>query len=221
MLLSGKTRCAAVIAMLGFLSFPAAAAVEVLEAEGNLQHWVLYASSHGPCAGASWSHEVEEGPTFDLQASSFDGSCIVSNWIGRCDAGGLLFSGELSPVFEGPLGWNVHLESQISALLRVTTPTRLSAIRSVEGMLSPALHTVLLTLPDGTTDILLGSDHEANSAERMLSEGIHRITFSIVTDSIWYPPFSYTGLVEVNWDIPVGQETQSWGSMKSMYHGRK
>ena len=219
MRIPGMTRCVMVIALLGLSSCPALAAVEVLEAQGNLGHWVLYASSHSPCAGASWSHEVEEGTTFDLQTTSYDGSCVLSNWTGSCGSGGLLYSGELSPVTEGPLGWYVHIESQINGLINVTTPTRISAIRSVEGMLSPALHTVLLTLPDGATDVLLGADTEVNSAERMLSAGIHRVTFSIQTDSKWYPPFSYTGLVEVNWGGPVGVETQTWGGIKSMYHG--
>ena len=208
-----------VIALMGLLSDTAAAAVEVLEAQGNLQHWVLYASSHGPCAGASWSHEVEEGTTFDLQATSFEGSCVESNWMGRCDGGGFLYAGELTPVAEGNRGWNIYLESQISVLLELTTPTRISAIRSVEGMFSPALHTVLLTMADGTIDVLLGPDAEVNSAERMLSAGIHRITFSIETDSVWETPFSYSGLVEVNWDGPVGLERQTWGGVKSMYHG--
>ena len=219
MRISGITRCAAVIALLVLLSCPTLAAVEVLEAQGNLSHWVLYASSHSPCAGASWSHEVEEGTAFDLQATSYDGSCVESSWSGRSDAGGFLYYGELSPVSEGHLGWNVHLESQISVLLELTTSTRISAIRSVEGMLSPALHTVLLTLPGGASDVLLGSDPGINSAERMLSAGIYRITFSIGTDDVWYPPFSYAGLVEVNWDGPVGVENQTWGGLKSLYHG--
>ena len=211
--------CAVVIALLGSLPHPAVAAVEVLEAQGNLEHWVLYrVASHSPCAGATWSHAVEEGTTFDLQTTSYEGSCIVSNWIGRCDGSGLLFSGEVSPVSEGHVGWFVHLQSQISVLLELTTPTRISAIRSVEGMFSPGLHTVLLTLPGGATDILLGSDSEANSAERLLSAGIYRVTFSIETNGTWDDPFGYTGLVEVTWGNPVGQATQTWGGMKSMYH---
>ncbi len=219
MRLSRMTNCFVVIALVGLLSNPAGAAVEILEAQGFLQHWALYASSHSPCAGASWSHDVEEGTTFDLQATSFDGSCVVSNWMGRCDGSGFLYAGDLPPVTEGLLGWNIHLESQISVLLELTTPTRISAIRSVEGMLSSELHTVVLTLPDGATDVLLGSDPEVNNAERMLSAGIHRITFSIETDSVWNVPFSYSGLVEVNWDGPVGLERQTWGGVKSMYHG--
>jgi len=203
--------------MLGFLFLPVAAEVEVLEAQGHLEFWVVYGSSHGPCAGASWSHEVAEGTTFDLQTTSSDESCIESIWSGRCDAGGLLYSGELLPVPESQLGWWLHLDSQISALIQLTTPTRVSAIRTVEGVFSPELHTVILTFPDGTTEVLLGSNSPADSAERFLNAGIYRITFSVASGSQWPAPLSYTGIVEVNWDHPVEQSTMTWGEVKSSY----
>ena len=207
----------AVIGLLGLLSSPTAAAVEILEAQGILEHWALYDSRHSPCAGASWSHAVEEGTTFDLQTSSFDESCVVSNWMGRCEATGFLYSGEILPVTDGELGWWVSLQSRITILLDVTTPTRITAVRTVDGMLSPSLHTVSVTYPDGSTDILLGSDTETDSAERLLGSGVHRVTFSIETDASWDIPFSYSGFVEVNWANPVGQDTPTWGGLKCLY----
>lgn len=214
----GITRWAALTAFLSLLTAPAPAAVVVLEAQGSLEHWVLYdIGSHSPCAGASWYHETAEGTTFDLQTTSFDGSCIDSQWAGRCDDGGLQFSGEMLPVPAGHDGWWVHLESQLSVLLELTTPTVISATRSAEGLFSPALHTVIVTLPSGATEVLLGADDESNSVEGLLGAGIHRITFSIETDSTWDAPFSYTGLVEVNWDNPLAQDSLTWGGIKSYY----
>ena len=44
------------------------------------------------------------------------------------------------------------------------------------------------------------------------------VAFSIEILGAWYQPFYYTGLVEVNWDTPVGQEAQTWGGIKSLFH---
>lgn len=209
----------AMVALLWLLSFPAAAEVVVLEAQSYLDQWALYGSSHGPCGGANWSHEVAEGPTFDLQATGYnDGSCIESNWSARCDGGGLYYSGSWSTVSEGQLGWWVDLDFQISALISLATPTRISAVRTVGGVYSSALHSVFLTLPDGITDNLLGLDSTVNSAERILSAGTYRITFSLVSRGNWSAPSDYNGVVEVNWGNPVGQSVTTWGEMKSMYH---
>ena len=191
--------CGAAIALLGVLFSPADATVQVLEAEAGLQHWVLCHHCVSPCAGASFTHSVEEGVTFDLQTSSYDGSCVESNWAGQCNSNGFTYNGEILPVIEGDLGWYVYLQSEISVLLDVTSPTRISAVRNIEGMLSPSLHTVSLTLPDGTTHILLGST-ATDSAEQLLKPGVHRVTFSIETDELWDIPFSYSGSVEVNWE---------------------
>ena len=209
----------AVVFWLWLLSCPAAAEVVVLEAQGNLDHWALYGSSHSPCGGANWSHEVEEGPEFDLQTIGYnDGSCIASSWSGRCDAGGLYYSGSWSTVTEGQLGWWVNIDSQISAHISLTTTTRISAVRTVEGVYPSALHSVILTLPDGTTDDMLGMDSTVNSAERVLGAGTYRITFYLNSRDHWEYPSGYNGVVEVSWVGSVGQRAITWDQMKSMYH---
>jgi hypothetical protein len=205
------------IALLVLLSNHAVAAVEILEVQGNLEHWVVYDSRHSPCAGAGWSHAVNEGATFDLQATSYDESCVVSNWTGRCGPTGFLYAGEILPVTDGSLGWWVFLQSRITVLLSLTEPTQITATRTVNGMLLSPLHTVSLTLPDGSTDDMLAVDSEMDSATRLLDPGVHRVTFSIDANAVWDIPFSYSGLVEVNWEAPVGQDTQTWGRLKSLY----
>jgi len=103
-------------------------------------------------------------------------------------------------------------------LLEVTTPTPLTAARTAEGIISPSAHTVTLTLPDGTSDILLGPDHDTDSAERMLGLGLNRVTFSIFYDSqLSSIPLSYSGFVEVNWGGAVGQDARTWGEIKCLY----
>ena len=102
-------------------------------------------------------------------------------------------------------------------LLDVTTPTRITADRTAEGIYSPSTHVVTLMLPDGTSDILLGPDLASDSAERLLGLGLHRVTFSVESDCVWNIPFSYSGFVEVNWEGAVGQDAPTWGDIKCMY----
>lgn len=212
--------CLAAIVLLGLLFSPAIATVEVLEAQGHLEHWVLYHNSHGPCSVAYWSHEVEEGTTFDLQYANIDEGCFTSSWAGQCGSGGFVYSGEISPVTEGIYEWSVYLQCRITVLLDVTTPTHLTAARTAEGIFSPSAHTVTLTLPDGTSDILLGSDLDIDSAERLLGLGLYRVTYSVESDRVWSIPFSYSGFVEVNWGGAVGQDARTWGEIKCLYRSQ-
>ena len=207
----------AAIALLSLLFSPAMATVEVLEAEAQLDHWVLYHGAHGPCSGASYSHEVEEGTTFDLQSANNDEGCIVSSWTGQCDSDGFVYSGEIFPVTWGLYGWSLYLQCQITVLLDVTTPTLLTANRTAEGIYLPSAHTVSVTLPDGTTDFLLGPDNASDSAERLLGLGLHQVTFSLESDWVWHNPFSYSGFVEVNWEGTVGLDARTWGEIKGLY----
>jgi len=209
--------CGAVIALLGILSSPASATVEVLEAEALLDQWVLYHGSHSPCSGASWHHFVEEGTTFDLQTTGFEGGCLESLWEGHCSSEGFAYSGEILPRTSGIYGWYIHFQCEISVLLHVMTPNLITATRAAEGIYTPSAHTVTVTLPDGSSDILLGSDPGIDNAERLLGPGIYRVTFSIDSDWSWSIPFSYSGLVEVNWGDTVGQDTRPWGQIKSLY----
>lgn len=216
-----RISCGAAIALLGLLFSPADATVEVLEAQGNLEHWVLYHGGHSPCSGASWSHEVEEGTAFDLRSANNDEGCVVSSWAGHCSSGGFVYSGEISPVTSGTYGWSVYLQCQITVLLDVTTPTWITAARTAEGIYSPSAHTVTLTLPDGTSEILLGPDLDTDSAERLLGLGLFRVTFSIESDWVWSIPFSYSGFVEVNWNGGTGQDAPTWGDIKCMYRSQR
>ena len=209
--------CAVAIVLIGLLFSPAPATVEVLEAEAHLEHWVLYYGAHGPCSGASWSHEVQEGTTFDLLSANNDESCVVSSWAAHCNPGGFIYSGDISPVTSGIHGWSIYLQCQITVLLNVTTPSLLTAARTADGIYSPSVHTVSLALPDGTQDMLLGPDPDTHSAERLLEIGQYRVTFSAESDWVWSIPFSYSGFVEVNWSAVVGQDAQSWDQIKSLY----
>ncbi len=220
MSVSGSMSCGAAIALLGLLFSPAIATVEVLEAQANLGHWVLYHGAHSPCSGAYWTHEVDEGTTFDLQFVNSDEGCFVSSWAGHCSSGGFFYSGEISPVTSGIYGWSVYLQCQITVLLDVTTPTWITATRTAEGIYSSSLHTVTLTLPDGASDILLGPDLNTDSAERLLGQGLYRVAFSVGSDWVWSIPFSYSGFVEVTWGEVVGQDTTTWGDIKRMYRSR-
>jgi len=160
---------------------------------------------------------VEEGTTFDLQAASYEGSCVGSIWTGRCDANGFLYVGQIDPITEGDLGWLVSIQSSITVLLEVTEQARITSARIADGTLSPAVPTVTLSLEDGTTDVLLGADPAVDEAERLLEPGIHRITFSIDVYDYLYIPISYSGLVEVRWDAPVEVEGSTWGGVKCLF----
>lgn len=218
MSLARMAGCAAMGVLLGSVPCPAAASLEVLEAQGDLSYWVLYDSQHGPCSMDGWSHAVEDGVSFDLQATGSGVGCMAYDWIGRCDETGLVFSGDLNPIVDGGYGWWFYLRLGIRVLLETTAPIRVSAARDVEGVLGPELHTVVLTLPDGSLDVLLGPDGEGDSTERLLDAGIYRIELSVEGDDTWYLPFSYAGLVTVEWGTAsMGQGRRTWGGVKSLW----
>ena len=207
------------IIMLALVLCPveASPAVDVLEAEAHLGHWFLYDSRHSPCAGADFAHEVQDGPTFDLLALPFEGGCNPSEWTGRCDAGGFRFTGDIPEVTEGFLGWWVYLRARITVRLELTTTTRVSALRTLEGLWSPAWFTVTVTMPDGSEDVMLGPDPAIGTAERTLAPGTYRVTFFVEADTTEEIPFSHTSLVEVSWGDPVAVEAHTWGAIKSLY----
>ncbi len=205
------------ITILGLLFSTASVAVEVLEAESSFLFWVLYGSSHGPCVGADWTHEVWEGTSFDLHTTNMSGSCVDYNWLNHCDETGILYSGEFLSAAAGYYGFQVAVENQISVLISLSTPTIIHASRTVSGDVSTNLHTVTALLQDGSTEVLLGEDGTVNSREILLSPGIVRLTFSIDSFSTLAFPFGYSGLVEVRWDNTTGASTQSWDRIKSLY----
>jgi len=108
----------------------------------------------------------------------------------------------------------------MNILMELTTPMRVTASRNIEGTLSAALHTVSLALPNGTQDILLGSDGEIHHAERTLEAGTYLVTISIDTYELWDVPFEYSGLIEVSWNSTVASEMQTWSDVKTLYHSR-
>jgi hypothetical protein len=216
--------CVAAITLLWLLSGPAVATVEVLEAQGELLFWVLPSGYRSPLWIGGWIHQTEEGTTFDLLYDSYNGGGWAgadSSWAGQCSSDGFVYSGDI--LFTSPINnesrFGFGIECQITVLLEVTSsPAPLTAARTVEGFFPPSAHTVTLTLPDGTSDILLGPDHDTDSAERMLGLGLNRVTFSISYDSqFWSIPLSYSGFVEVNWGGAVGQDARTWGEIKCLY----
>lgn len=207
------------IALFGVLVGPGLATVTVLEAQGLFFHDAFYpASSHSPCAGAIWSHDPDDGTAIDWQ-HTVDWGCLYSQWRARCDPESLFFSGHWEIQFDPIYPWgSSNLGVELSALIQVSKPTLLTASRSAVGDLSPAGHTVLLTLPDETTELLLGTDIDINQAERLLPVGTYRVTIT-VDDDFWvpYPDVYYDGLIMVNWKAPVGAEASTWGGVKSLY----
>ncbi len=133
-------RGTAIVLLLGLTVVSSAgdtAAVNLLEAQGYIDHYAMYpAGSHGPCAGAAWLHEPEDGVYFDWQGTH-DYGCLDSSWATRCDAEGLLFTGHWHPSFDGDLLWGPYLEAQITVLFELTAATRLTAVRD-----TPCLRTV-------------------------------------------------------------------------------
>jgi hypothetical protein len=195
----------------------ALASTEVLEAEGELEYWAMYpAGAHSPCDGIGWSHAPEEGCLFNWEGTS-EWGCIVSHWAAVCDNTNLVFYGNCQPSFDGTNHWYLYLDAQVSALYRLTTPMLLTATRSVQGLGEYSSHSVVLTGPDGTEDVLLGADDEETSAERFLEPGNYRVTIEVSGSENPGYPFETSGYWVVNWEGTVATDLQSWDSIKAIY----
>ena len=202
-----------------FCAAPAAAEIQVQENYGLVEQWVLYGSNHGPCSLMRWEHETSEGIGFDFHTSSVgEGTCTDSEWALQAHDNGLVYSGSHLHAEEQLYDFHVSVDAQVEALLLLTRPTLVAAHRQVSGVLGAADHTVVVVPVDGAPAVvLLGADPGVEDAEAVLSAGSYRVFLEVHAYEISPAPFSYEGLVTVEWAETVAAEATTWGSIKSLY----
>jgi hypothetical protein len=148
-----------------------------------------------------------------------DWGCVELGWLAYCNTDGLRYSGYYTADFVSSYPWYVFVEATFNCLVQLTSPTRLVAGRDVNGfMLANYEHSVQLTYPDESNEVLLGPDWLVTEVERLLTPGNYRVSITVFASHHGYHPLDYNASVQVDWETNVALPALTWGAVKSLYH---
>ncbi|MCP4570770.1 MAG: hypothetical protein GY838_00300 [bacterium] len=196
--------------------------VQVYEAEGDLQqhYWVAPTPTPGYCY---WDHPTSAGPVFT--ASHGDGSGNMGcpdPWFVHCDGDSLVFRGAW-PMIDDPQVTGIEYAVDLICAVDVAAATRIRAVCTVTaGPLDTAEHSLTITHPDGTNEVLLEGGVGDCRLTRTLPPGDHLVRLRVrAYEHKSYDEVvdAYAGALSLYWEDPatVAVEPVSWSSLKAAF----
>jgi len=195
--------------------------VEVLASEGHLREESFGVGSPTP-AYCWWDSDPATAPL--MSASNADGygnSGCTELWSVHCDSDSLVYRGSWVPI-ESMAFASSHYEVDLTCSINLTSDTQLTAGRQVLGTLDTDEHTLAITHPDGTVELVLAAGSGPDEVVLVLEPGTYQIDLLVVAREFRGTSsgrHAYAGQVLLTWESqgPVPTKAKTWGATKALY----
>jgi hypothetical protein len=195
--------------------------VEVQESNGELR--LHFFADPSPTPGfCYWENDPVSGPHFEADNEDGYGNIDCPHpWAAHCDGDSLVYRGSW-PYYDELYLRSAEYQVTLSCKVTVLEETRLSASRSVVGVLDSDIHTLTLVYRDGTSLPILAAGEGPDEVQIILKPGTYSVILQVIAQQATHNKRildPYEGSVVLKWEDPAGVavEPTSWGAIKAIF----